>query len=152
MRLKRHAIQVLVLCFLFTVTAGAQLDSAALRAKFGTPLNRETFHMPAGFDLIVDYGANGQACRLQVPALMPTTDQVSNAIVMKQRMYDFLADLVPYSIRGGEVNRGVMAMGAVSIIFIAYEKVTINELQAGEPFSNDNHITITFRRDDCSGK
>ena len=108
--------------------------------------------MPAGFDLIVDYGANGQACRLQVPALMPTTEQVSNAIVMKQRMYDFLADLVPDSIRGGEVNRGVMAMGALSMIFVLYEKVTINELQAGEPFSNDNHITITFRRDDCSSK
>src|SRR5256885_12283886 len=60
--------------------------------KYGTPLNRENFHMPAGFDLVVDYGASNQVCKLHVPALMPTTEQVSNAAVMKQRMYDFLGE------------------------------------------------------------
>ena len=68
MRAKRHLAPLLVLCLLFAMSAFAQLDSAALHAKLGTPLNRETFHMPAGFDLVVDYGANGQVCKLQVPA------------------------------------------------------------------------------------
>lgn len=103
--MRRRAIQALVLCFLFTIPALAQLDSAALRAKFGVPLDREVFRMPAGFDLIVDYGATGQACRLQVPALMPTTEQVANAAVMKQRMYEFLAGLVLDSMRGKELGR-----------------------------------------------
>ena len=77
MRVKRHAAQVLVLCFSFTLPGFAQLDSVALRAKFGMPLNRETFYMPVGFDLVVDYGPNGQACKSHVPAPMPTTEQVS---------------------------------------------------------------------------
>lgn len=79
MKAKRQMAQVLVVCFSSALPALAQLDSAGLRAKFGMPLNRETFHMPAGFDLLVDYGANGQACTLQVPALMPTTEGIAYA-------------------------------------------------------------------------
>jgi hypothetical protein len=149
MEAKRCLAQVLVLCFLSTVTAFAQLDSAALHAKFGIPLNRETFHMPQGFDLVVDYGANNQVCTLQVPALMPTTEPVANAMVMKQRMFDFLSELAPDSIRGKELNRRIVAMGAFSLIFVEYENVRINELEVGEPFSHVNNITITFKRDDC---
>ena len=52
--------------------AYAQLDSAQLRAKLGSPLRRETFRVPPGFDLVVDYAADNQVCKLQVPALMPT--------------------------------------------------------------------------------
>ena len=148
MRANRHLAPLLVLCLSFALSAAAQLDSAALHAKFGTPLNRETFHMPAGFDLVVDYGANSQVCKLQVPALMPSTERVSNATVMKQRMYHFLAELVPDSMRGKEINRGMMAMGAISMIFIEYENVMVNELDAG-PINHDNTITITFKRDDC---
>ena len=148
MRPKRHLAPLLVLYLSFASSAAAQLDSAALHAKFGTPLNRETFHMPAGFDLVVDYGANSQVCKLQVPALMPSTERVSNATVMKQRMYHFLAELVPNSMRGKEINRGMIAMGAISMIFIEYENVMVNELDAG-PFNHDNTITITFKRDDC---
>ena len=106
--------------------------------------------MPAGFDLIVDYGANGEVCKLQVPALMPTTEQVANATVMKQRMYDFLSQLVPDSIRGKELRRMMEQMGINSIIFIEYETVVINELEmGGDPFNHANNITITFKRDDC---
>jgi hypothetical protein len=149
MRAKQHVARLLVLCFSFTLSAVAQLDSAALRAKFGIPLNRETFRMPAGFDLLVDYGANGQVCKLQVPALMPTTESVANATVMKQRMYHFLSELVPDSIRGKELSRGTIFMGANSMISIEYENVMVNELEAGGPFNHDNTITVTFKRDDC---
>ena len=133
--------------FFITLSPVAQLDSGALHAKF-IPLDRETFHMPAGFDWIVDYGANSQVCKLQVPALMPTTESVENATVTKQRMYDFLSELVPDSIRGKEINRRMMEMGAISMIFIEYENVMVKELDFG-PFNHDNTITITFKRDDC---
>jgi hypothetical protein len=43
-----------VCCLLLALPALAQLDSYTLRAKFGAPLNRETFHLPEGFDLTVD--------------------------------------------------------------------------------------------------
>ena len=46
--------------------------------------------------MVVDYGANRQVCKLQVPALVPTTESVDNATVMKQRMDHFLAELVPF--------------------------------------------------------
>jgi hypothetical protein len=53
--------------------------------EFGMRLNREIFRMPEGFDVVVDHGANSQVCKLQVPALMATTESVDNATVMKQR-------------------------------------------------------------------
>lgn len=148
MRAKRRLARLLVLCLSFALSAAAQVDSAALHAKLGTPLNRETFHMPAGFDLVVDYGANNQVCKLQVPALMPTTESVANATVMKQRMYDFLSELVPDSIRGKELTRGMIFFGSNSMIFIEYENVMVKELDFGL-FNHDNTITITFKRDDC---
>ena len=149
MRLKRRLVQVLILYSAFGLSAFAQLDSAALRAKLGAPVDRETFRLPAGFDLIVDYGDNRQVCTLRVPALMPTSEPVSNADKMKQRMYAFLAEIVPDSIRGKELRRMLETFGAVSVSFIEYEKVTVSETEAGQPFSRDNHITVTFKRDDC---
>jgi hypothetical protein len=88
---------------------------------------------------------------LQVPALMPSNEQVSNAIVMKQRMYAYLDDLVPSSIRGRELMRGMGAMGAVTMTIIEYENVTVNELNTGATFNHDNIIRVTFKRDDCRG-
>jgi hypothetical protein len=144
-----HAGIFAICCLGFTLPATAQLDSAALRIKYGSPLNRETFRMPAGFDLIVDYGANNQVCKLGLPALMPTSEKVSNAAEMRQRMYSFLAELVPYSMRGKELNQGVMAMGAISTLFVEYEHVTVVELQLeNQPFGN-NTITVTFKNGNC---
>src|ERR1700693_5264971 len=100
-----------ICCLGFTLPAAAQLDSSALRSKYGPPLNRETFHMPAGFDLIVDYDAANQACKMEVPALMPTNAKVGNSQEMKKRMYDFLADVVPAAIRGKELARSAFMSG-----------------------------------------
>ena len=43
----------------------SKLDTSALRAKYGTPLNREAFHIQGGFDLIVYHGADNQVCKLE---------------------------------------------------------------------------------------
>jgi hypothetical protein len=137
-------------CLGFTVPAVAQLDSSALRAKYGPPLNRETFHIPSGFNLIVDYGASNQTCKLTLPALMPTNEKVSRAPEMKQRMYDFLAELAPGSVRGKELGQHMETMGAISLSSVEYEHVTISELQdANQPFGNNNTITVTFKNDNC---
>jgi hypothetical protein len=137
-------------CLGFALPAFAQLDASALRAKFGLPLNRETFHIPAGFDLVVDYGPSNQACKLEVPALMPTNEKVQNSAVMKQRMYDFLADVAPASIRGKELMRGATQMGLATMSWIEYENITIGECQHGDQaFSKDHTITVTFKSYDC---
>ena len=105
--------------------------------------------MPAGFDLIVDYGFSHQVCRLEVPALMPSKEKISNLSTMKQRMYDFLSELVPSAVRGKESGRFVALQGMISLVTIQYEHVTINEMEhANEPFGN-NTIVITFPDTPC---
>lgn len=136
-----------ICCLGFALPVAAQLDSSALRAKYGAPLNRETFRMASGFDLIVDYGANYQACKLEVPALMPTDEKVSNTSVMKQRMYDFLLDLVPGSTRGKELGRRAFVMSTISLSSVEYEHVIINELQHAD--QRNNTITVTFKDNKC---
>ena len=64
-----------ICCLGFALPAVAQLDSYALHAKYGSPLNRETFHLPAGFDLVVDYRDHP---RLQNGASGPATLQGEN--------------------------------------------------------------------------
>ena len=140
----------LICCLFCALPAAAQLDSSALRAKYGAPLNRETFHMPAGFDLVVDYGSNQQVCRLEVPALMPSDENPANTQVMHQRMYDFLAGLVPAAMRGKEGNRGAMVMGAAaSLQFTEYEFVSVAELQQGTEPSARSTIRVTFKNAGC---
>src|SRR5215472_15233719 len=95
MRSRFHPCLFFLCCMSFLPSATAQIDSTALRAKFGPPLNRETFHLPAGFDLAVDYSARGRVCQMQMPALMPSNAPVTNADDMKKAMYNFLAELVP---------------------------------------------------------
>ena len=148
MRSKRNRL----LCFLaLALPASAQLASAQLRVKFGAPLNRETFHVPPGFDLVVDYEASHQVCTVQVPAVMPTDGQIQNGAEMKQKMYAFLADLVPDAMRGKESRRSVLVSGAFSRSFVEYEHVTISEAEyANQPFDSIYHtITVRFHNAGC---
>jgi hypothetical protein len=132
-------------CLLLALPALAQLDSSTLRAKFGTPLNRETFHMPQGFDLTVDYGTGNQVCKLTVPADPPPPPNTSGGFNGRQKMQDFLADLVPASMRGKELNRFMASMGAVSTSWTEYEYVTIFQSESGR---NDT-IQVSFNDPAC---
>ena len=106
--------------------------------------------MPAGFDLIVDYGLSTRVCKLEVPALIPTDAKISNATEMKQRMYDFLADLVPPSVRGKEGMKLAQVHGLISLMTTEYENVTVSELvYSTDPFGKDNTITIRFKNAGC---
>lgn len=147
--LSEPKVRRLILCFLaLALPAAAQLDSATLRAKYGAPLDRETFHMPSGFDLTVDYSASHQACKLQVPALMPSDEKVSNLDVMRQRIYAFLSELLPDSIRGKELHRGIMVSGMHSVLMVEYEKISVADSKdENQPFAGT--ITVTFKNQDC---
>jgi len=104
--------------------------------------------MPSGFDLIVDYGASHQVCKLRVPALMSTDEPVRRASEMKQRMDDFLEELVPGSMRGKELIRLVEQMGVISLVSVEYEHVTIHEIEdANQPLKGT--ITVRFKNADC---
>jgi hypothetical protein len=140
----------LIFTFTLALPAFPQLDSFAVRAKLGVPLNRETFHLPQGFTLIADYGSASQLCRVEVPALMPAkATAVSNTDDMNRKMHEFLLDLIPLSQRGKELRRSAMISGIVSVTVTEYEKLDVSELNVGDPMSRDWRITIVFKDDRC---
>jgi hypothetical protein len=122
----------LALCFgVLALPALAQLDSAALRAKFGAPLNRETFRLRPGFDIVGDYGANHQVCKMEMPTSITRGETMS-----------FLEGLVPDSTPGKEViNR--TGGGAYGVEEHIYERVGIT--MPGEWGSG----TVRFRSEAC---
>jgi hypothetical protein len=145
-------LRVHALLLISSSLAFAQLDSLALQAKLGTPLHRETFHVPPGFDMIVDYAAGGRVCKLQVPALMPVEDnvKVSNDDAQRQKMYDFLAEIVPVTMRGLKTGGMSEITGLIRMTYTEYENVRIREFAAGtNPFASDNTITVAFKNESC---
>jgi len=52
-------------------------DAAELRAKYGRPLARETFIIPVG-EMIVDYGATGHICKIQLAPVAPDNRQLGS--------------------------------------------------------------------------
>src|ERR1700678_1380406 len=122
-------------CLLFALPALAQLDSGTLRAKFGQPLNRETFRVRTGLDIAVDYGANQQVCAIEIPVLQTQKDTDA-----------FLAELVPDSMRGKELHRMMGQQGLAWTSFIEYEHVTISETGHGD---TRNATTVRFKTQGC---
>jgi hypothetical protein len=118
---------------LLALPALAQLHSATLRAKFGQPLNRETFRVRAGLDIAVGYGANQQVCAIEVVLIQTETDA-------------FLAELVPDSMRGKELQRLIGQQGMAWTSFVEYEHVTISETGHGD---TRNATTIRFKTQGC---
>lgn len=124
-------------CLLLALPALAQLDSAALRAIYGAPRHPETFHLPRGFDLTVDYGADNQVCKLEVPSEMPPPEGLSGAYDAKRDMQAFLLNLVPASMRRKEVTRGLHVIGGFSASHIIYEHV--NDVNFQRCWSGRDH-------------
>jgi hypothetical protein len=102
--------------------------------------------MPQEFDLTVDYGAGNQVCRLEVPAEMPPQPNASGPFNPTKQMQDFLADLVPDSVRGKELSRMLSQMGQAWASFVEYEHVTIVESGHGD---TRNPTTVRFKTEGC---
>ena len=129
-------------------TAFGQIDSASLRAKFGAPLNRETFIVRPGVQMIVDYSPTANhACRLELPGqAMPTDAPLGVAINPKKIIDDILAEIVPLSMRGKELGRFAEQMGQLGISSIDYENVSIVESLTG---NRRTALTVKFKTPDC---
>jgi hypothetical protein len=117
-------------CLLVIMPALAQIDSAALRAKYGPPLNREIFRVRPGLDLVVDYGANRQVCSIEMPAL---------PVQEKQQLLD---EVAPESTWGKELRRMAGMLGLAWMSWIEYEHVTIVDTQSSK--------TVRFKVEGCS--
>jgi len=131
----------------FGVSAFAQTDwagfAAALRSKYGPPLLRETFTVKPGLEMVVDYAANGNVCKIQLPPMGPDNQP---GVQSGQAIDNFLAELLPMAMRGKEQRRSAMMTGLASVSLVEYENVTIAEnFQAG----TRTGVTATFTKEQC---
>jgi hypothetical protein len=135
-----------ILALIAPSSAFAQLDSFVLHSKYGTPLDRETFTVRPGIEMVVDYGTGKQVCRIQLPSGMQIVGTVPVGAITKQQIDEVLSEVVPPSIRGKEVNRGYVTVGAHSVILEEYEHVMIAESRNND---TGNGITVTFKDPSC---
>jgi hypothetical protein len=96
--------------------------------------------------MVVDYGPSKQACRIQLPSGMQIVGTVPPGALTKQQVDEVLAEVVPPSIRGKEVNRMSMATGLHNVVATEYERVTISESSNG---SIGTGITVIFKDASC---
>jgi hypothetical protein len=63
-------------------------------------------------------------------------------------MSEFVADLIPASVRGRELGRTLSSPGAVAVAAVIYEHLTIAETLGTENSAHDV-ITVTFVGNRC---
>jgi hypothetical protein len=132
-------------------SAFAQVDAFSLRSKYGPPLDRETFTVLPGIEMVVDYGPGRQACRIQLPSGMRIAGTVPPGTITKQQTDQVLGEVLPPSIRGKEMYRMMEAMGMQMVFLTEYENVTIGEMQMNNPAIGTG-ITVTFKDPACPKK
>lgn len=128
-------------------SAFAQVDASSLRAKYGQPLDRETFTARPGVEIVVDYGPGKQACRIQLPSGKKIVGTVLDGAITKEQIDEVLSEVVPQSIRGKELGRMMQGTGAPMLFTTEYEHVTIGELQIAYVGKG---ITVTFKDPTCA--
>ena len=134
----------------FALSGFAQIDgpkfAADVRAKFGTPLARQTFVIPAG-EMVVDYATNGNVCRIKLPSMGPDDRQPE---VWSTKSVDaFILKLVPLAARGKELRRMTNTSGLQSVSVTEYENVAIAE---GFSETRRTGVTVTFLIEKCQGQ
>jgi len=145
--LTKPALLLLPVFIGFAVSASAQFDAdrfaAGLRANYGPPLTREVFVVPVG-EMVVDYAANGHACRIQLPAMGPEEGRPD--VISAKGADDFLLKLLPLSMRGKELGKMAETVGLPGIVITQYENVTISDAFQGQTRTG---VTVTFTKETC---
>jgi len=142
---RRFPIVVALAVLAFGQTEGDKL-AANFCAKYGPPINRETFIIPAG-EMVVDYSRDRHMCRIQLPPIAP--DNRHPGMKSAKAMDEFILELVPLTSRGRELGRYAMATGAPSVSAIEYEHVVISEMFQGEMRTG---MTIKFKAEKCEDR
>src|SRR5580692_7611061 len=106
---------------LAATSAFGQIDASSLRSKYGPPLDRETFIVRPGIEMVVDYGSSRQVCQIKLPSGDRMVGSVPAGVITKQQLNEVLDEVVPPSVRGKEVNRGLIYTGAPMLSFTDYE-------------------------------
>ncbi len=137
-----------ILCVSIASLAFAQIDESALRSKYGVPLDRQTFAVRPGIEMVVDYGPGKQVCKLQLPSGMNIIGGAPPGVITKQQTDQVLNEVVPSAMRGKELYRFAAVAAAIGLSTTEYEHVAIRELtNAG----GGNGTTVTFKNPACPG-
>jgi hypothetical protein len=126
-----------------------QIDTFHLRSKYGAPLDRETFRVRPGIEVVVDYGPAKQVCRIQLPSGMQIAGDVPPGAITKQQIDEVLNEVAPPSIRGKELGRMVTTASAIMMFSTDYEHLTISEIKNGAVGTG---IAVTFKDPACPRK
>ena len=131
----------------FAFSAFAQFDAGGfatdLRAKYGPPLAREVFAIPAG-EMAVDYATSGHVCRINLPGIGP--EEGHSGVSSPKGIDDFLLKLLPLTMRGKELRQMVFQSGVNSIFSTEYENVTISAASNGQ---GPTGVTVIFTNEKC---
>ena len=117
----------IILSLIAVSLAHAQIDAFSLRSKYGPPLDRETFTVRPEIEMRVDYGPAKQACVILLPSGMSVAGNPSPDVITREQMKTVLDEVVPDSVRGKEIRRGVIGAGILKVVYTEYEHVTIDE-------------------------
>jgi hypothetical protein len=139
----------LVAILMAAPAAFGQIDTFHLRSKYGSPLDRETFSVHPGIEMVVDYGPAKQVCRIQLPSGMQIVGDVPPGAITKQQTDEVLNEVVPPFLRGKELGRMATAAGAIMMFSTDYEHVTISEIKNSAVGTG---ITVTFKDPTCPKK
>jgi len=153
--------------FFVASSAFAQLDANTLRGKYGPFLDRETYTVRPGVELVVDYGPSKLACQLRisfhdiktvknvfldqvVPPLNPRSPSAMphlDTAITKEQIVD---DVVPPSVRGaiGTHNGAGFSTGGHVVSIWYYDKLTIEY----DSRNGSDIITITMKDSACPTK
>jgi hypothetical protein len=124
-----------------------QVDATTLRAKYGaplkygTPVNSETFKVRNNIEIVVNYGPSGQVCRIELPSGQSIVGQAPPDGATKLQLEEALKEVVPLSMRRKEIRWMQVQMGALSLLRIEYEHVTITKIPPS--------FTVAFKEDGC---
>jgi hypothetical protein len=133
--------------FTFAFSAFAQFDAGGfatdLRAKYGPPLAREVFAIPAG-EMAVDYATSGHVCRIKLPGTGP--EEGHSGVSSPKGIDDFLLKLLPLTLRGKELRQMAFQSGVNSIFSTEYENVTISAASSGQ---GPTGVTVIFTNEKC---
>ena len=136
----------------FAAVGFGQMTSDSLRGKYGAPLDRETFTVGPGLEMVVDYAISGHLCPLKFPSSHNIIGDAGPGIVTTKMVNEALDEVLPPGQRGKELGRRIISSGALSVLIIEYERVTFSQPEDVNKPAQRGEITITFKGETCRGQ
>jgi hypothetical protein len=125
---------------------------AEFRARYGQP-DVERFHVRWGLDVVAEYGADGQACKMRIEPDYGLFRSSPDDPAPPDKVADVLNEVVPPDTRGTELGPGEKIKGAYSGAAppTEYENVTIIPYYgASARILINRGVDVLFKRDDCA--